>query len=241
MRPNITYSHEKVSFNVARIKTQGDNFEVAVDPDLAIAYKKHGKVNRDNLIELLRSEKIFFDVRKGELASEERVKAVFGTDDFYQVAEKILSDGEIQLTAEYREQLREKKRNKLIDLIRRTYVDPKNKIPHPRVRIENAMEEVKFRIEELKSAEEQMIDAVKKLRTVLPLSTEERTLQIYIPSNYAAKMYGILKQYGTIEKENWNDDGSLVIINTLSANLYGELMDKLNADTHGSIEIKIIK
>jgi ribosome maturation protein SDO1 len=156
-----------------------------------------------------------------------------------EVANKIILDGEIQLTGEYREKLRIVKKNKLVSLIQRTYVDPKTKLPHPVQRIENAFEEVKYKVDEIKTAENQLIEAVKALRQVLPLSTETTTLEIYIPSNYASKIYGMVKGYATPEKENWNNDGSLTLTVSISANLQGELVEKINADTHGSIDIKI--
>jgi ribosome maturation protein Sdo1 len=37
---------------------------------------------------------------------------VFGTDDFFGIAKKMIEEGEIQLTSEYREKLREKKEKK---------------------------------------------------------------------------------------------------------------------------------
>ena len=238
MRPTKTFDKEKVSFNLARLKKEGSNFEVVVDADMAIAYAKLGRENMELLEELLKSEEIFFDAHKGELASEEKVKAVFKTDDTLKVANIILLDGEIQLTSEYRAKLREEKKNKLIELIHKTFVDPKTKLPHPITRIENAMEEVKFKIDEFKTAEEQVMEAVKKLRSVIALSTETTKFQIYVPSNFAAKVYGIVKSFVNPDKETWGNDGSLVLELEISANLQMEFIDKLNAETHGSIDVK---
>jgi len=46
------------------------------------------------------------DAKKGELASEERQKEVFGTADPLAVAKEILARGEVQLSSEFREKLR---------------------------------------------------------------------------------------------------------------------------------------
>jgi ribosome maturation protein Sdo1 len=95
MKPVKTFDKERVSFNLAKLKREGANFEVAVDADLAIAYVKNGEKNIEDLKELVSSENIFFDVHKGELASEEKIKTVFGTEDFEKIANRILLEGEI--------------------------------------------------------------------------------------------------------------------------------------------------
>lgn len=238
MRPTKTFDKEKVTFNLARLRKEGSNYEVVVDADMAIAYAKLGRENLELLEELLKSEEIFFDAHKGELASEDQIKAVFKTNDNLKVANQILLDGEIQLTSEYRAKLREEKKNKLIELIHKTFVDPKTKLPHPKTRIQNAMDEVKFKIDEFKTADDQLMDAVKKLRTVVALSTETRKFQVYVPSNYAAKVFGIVKGFVNPDKETWGNDGSLVLELEISANLQSEFIDKLNAETHGSIDVK---
>ena len=238
MKPNKVYTKEKVSFNLAKLKKEGTNFEVVVDADMAITYAKLGRENKELLRELLKSEEIFEDAHKGEFASEERLKAVFKTTDPLTIANKIILEGEIQLTAEYRNKLREEKKNKLVELIHKTFVDPKTKLPHPIVRINNAMEEAKFKIDEFKTADEQLMRAVKELRAVIPLSTESRKFQIYVPSTNASKIYGLIKSYGNPEKETWGNDGSLTITIEISANLATDFIEKLNEDTHGSIDIK---
>ena len=97
---------------------------------------------------------------------------------------------------------------------------------------------MKLKIDEFKTAEEQLTTAVTDLRKVIPLSTETKKFQIYIPSNYASKIYSISRSFGNPEKEDWGNDGSLTLTMEISANLQMEFVDKLNSETHGSIDIK---
>ena len=146
-----TFDRERVSFNLAKLKKGGETFEIAIDPDLAIDLK-HGK--DVDMRDVLKSEDIFSDAKKGTLASESKMHELFNTSDPLKVAEAIINDGQIQLSSEYREKLREEKKNKIVNIIHRNAIDPKTNLPHPPQRIENAFKEAKVHIDEFKKAEE---------------------------------------------------------------------------------------
>ena len=57
----------------------------------------------------------------------------------------------------------EDKRKQVIDYICHQAVDPKTNLPHPPMRIENAMEQIRYPIDPYKSVEEQARDIIKLL------------------------------------------------------------------------------
>lgn len=234
----VSMDKERVSFNLSRIKKGGQVFEVVVDPDLAISFKKQGGID---IKDVLKGEKVFSDAKKGILAPESAMKDLFGSSDPLSVASKILNDGEIQLTKEYRDSLRAKKKQKILALIQRNAVDPKTKLPHPLTRIENAFEECKCKIDEFKSAEEQVDDVVKSMRSILPIRIEQLLLQVHVPAQYAHQSYGIVKKMGDIKHETWGNDGSIVIHLEIPAGMQEDVVDKLNNLTHGGVEIQVVK
>ncbi|MFH1063497.1 MAG: ribosome assembly factor SBDS [Candidatus Woesearchaeota archaeon] len=233
----ISMDQERVSFNLAKLRKGGHTFEVVIDPDNAIAYKKGSAVD---IKEVLKGEKIFFDAKKGVFASEADMKALFNSSDPLKVANIILKEGEIQLTTEYRDKLRADKRKRVIAIIHRNAMDPKTKLPHPLVRLENAFEQAKCKIDEFKSAEEQVGDVVKALRSLLPLKIEQVLLQITIPPQYAHQAYGALKRMGDIKQETWGSDGSIVVKFQIPAGLQEEVMEKMNSMTHGGVDINLL-
>ena len=125
-------------------------------------------------------------------------------------------------------------------LIHRNAIDPKTEIPHPIVRIENAIKEAKVHIDFYKRAEEQVGEIIKKLQEILPIKYEVRKIAIKIPAQYSGQGYGIFKNYGRVLKDEWQKDGSLIIELEIAAGLQAELFDKLNRLTHGQVESKII-
>jgi len=233
-----TYDKEKFSVNLAKLKKGGENFEVVINSDNAISFKQ----GKDIAIEdAIINEKIFADAKKGLLASENRMKEIFNTVDLKEIAKIIIKEGEIQLTAEYKQKLRDEKKKRIINFIHVNGVEPKTGLPHPITRIENAFEEAKVHIDEFKSEEKQIDEILKKLRVILPIKFEIDEIEIKIPAVYASKMYSVVKGFAKILKEDWLNDGSWKCIVEMPAGLKQNFFDKLNSMTHGEIETKILK
>jgi ribosome maturation protein SDO1 len=230
----MTFDEERFSINTAWIRKGGEHFEVVVDPDAAIAFKQTGQ---GAIHDIVKSAHVFFDAKKGDLASEHHMKDVFGSTDPLVVAERIIRDGEIQLTKEHRDKLREQKRKRVLSIIQRNGIDPRTKLPHPLTRLELAFEEAKVKIDELKKAEDQVQDVIKKLQPILPIKFENKILQIHLPAQYAAKMYSTVTSFGTLRKQDWLNDGSWSGELELPAGLLMECIDALNSKTHGNVQI----
>ncbi len=223
---------------VAKLSKQGLNFEILVDCEKAIEFKQGKNIPLEDVTVTL---EIYSDVKKGEHAPENVFKKIFNTEDKQEIIKRIIKDGEVQLTKEYRDKLREEKKLKIITLIHRNAINPTTNLPHPAQRIQAALDEAKVKIDEFKNAEDQIKEIVDKIRAILPIKFEVRELEIRIPAKHAGKSYSTLKQYGTLIKDEWQNDGSLKAILEIPAGLQSELFDKLNSLTHGEVESKIIK
>ncbi len=222
---------------IARIKKGVEEFEIFVDCDKAVEFRN----GKGDIKDVLVAEYIYKDAKKGLHASEHEMEKFFDTRDVFKIAEKIVKYGNIQLTKEYRNKLREEKRKKIVELIRLNAVDSKTGLPHPIVRIENAMDEARVNIDEFKSAEDQLNDVVEKLRSVLPLKFEVKKFQVRIPGNFAGKCYGVVKRYGKLISEDWGGDGSLVVVIEIPPGMSEEFFGQLNSITHGEIDSKEVR
>ncbi|MSR86024.1 ribosome assembly factor SBDS [Candidatus Woesearchaeota archaeon] len=222
---------------IARLKKEGDTFEILVDCDKALAYRE-GKLA--NLSEVLATKEIFKDAKKGIRASENEMKKLFKTDKADAIAEIIIKKGEIQITAEHRNKLREEKRKQIVAFIHRNAVDAKTGHPHPPQRIETLMEEAKIKIDEFHSVEMQVQDVITKLRPLIPIKMEVRELELLIPVKHAEAAFGHVKRTMKILKEQWGSDGSLKVIVEIPAGIQEEIEQQLNKITKGEVEITII-
>lgn len=235
---SMDIDRKKVQMNLARYKDGKNVFEIVIDSDKAIDFRAGKSVS---LGDVLKYDKIFSDAKKGLAASENIMKQVFETDDTSEIAKKILKQGEIQLTSEYKAKLREEKTRQIINLIHSNGVDPRTHSPHPVSRIEAAMSEAKIHVDEFSSAQEQLSSTLKKLKLIIPIKFEVKDIQVIIGPEYAAKCYSVVKGQGSVLKEQWMADGSWLVVLELSAGAEADFYDKLNAVTHGSAECKVLK
>jgi ribosome maturation protein SDO1 len=224
-------------YTMVRYTHQGEKFEILVDPDKGLDYKNG---DRTDLANVLMIDTIFTDANKGTKPTESKLKDVFGTDDPIEVAEIMFRKGVFQLTAQQRKSMTEQTLRKIITLISRNYVDPATKLPHPPLRIENALEEIKVNIDPFKDAEEQLKDIVDALRPVLPMSMETVEIAIKIPAEHSSKSYGIVKELAEIKRDEWTGDGSWVAVVAISAAMQGELLDRLGKATQGNLQTKLM-
>jgi ribosome maturation protein SDO1 len=226
------------NYTLVRYQHGGEKFEILVDPDKGLAYK-HGEIG--DVANVILIDTIYTDANKGEKASEGKLKAEFGTGDPIEVAKILFEKGTFLLTAAQRKEINEQKLKQIISIISRTFVDPATKLPHPVIRIENAMEQVRFNVDPFKPAEEQVKELVILLRPILPMSSESIQLALKIPPEHASRCFGIVKNYGEIKKDEWQKDGSWVAVIELPAAMQLELLDKLGKATQGNLQSKILK
>ena len=155
--------------SVVRYSFAGEKFEILVKPDPALEYKL-GK--RKDVSSILVSDEIYSDSSKGTRASTEKLLKAFKTEDATAIAEKILQKGDLNLTTDQRRKMVSEKRKQIVNFIAKTFVDPKSHLPHPPLRIEQAMEDGRVSIDPHKNVEDQVKDIVEKLRSIIPLKSE---------------------------------------------------------------------
>jgi ribosome maturation protein SDO1 len=223
---------------IARLKKGEEHFEVLVDP-YAAADLIDGK--EIDIIQILAIDAIFKDSKKGTHASEESIKEKFGTDDVAEIAKQIVLNGDIQLTTEQRHKMQKSKKNRIIETISRNAMDPKTKAPHPRQRIELAMDEAGVHVDPFKPVSEQVKTIIEALRPLIPISMEHVRISVKIPPEHIGKAYGVARNYGTLEREEWQSDGSWIGIIKIPAGMQTDFYDKLNDVTKGNVSTKFLK
>lgn len=234
----ISDDKESIHLNLARLKKDGENFEVPINSEEAIRFKEGADID---ISEVINVAHIFFDAHKGELASETRMESLFGTSDPYKVAEIILKNGEIQLTSEIRDRERQRKFNLLVARIAQDAIDPKTRLPHPIERIKLAFSEAKIKVDEFRTVEHQIKDVIKKLQPILPLSFEKKVITYTIPGDFSGKAQGPVRKFGKIKDEQWGENGEWIITIELSGAAAQELEETLKNMTRGKVHINVLK
>ncbi|HLC95877.1 MAG TPA: ribosome assembly factor SBDS [Candidatus Nanoarchaeia archaeon] len=224
--------------HIVKVKSHGHTFEIMVDVNLALDVKG-GKTM--DIGQLLAVPKVYNDAKKGEVASPHAVKEAFGTDDITEVALALIRKGDIPLTTERKHEIREQKLKQIINIIHRNAVDPQTHLPHPPQRIENALTEANFHVNETEDVQRQVQDALKAIRPILPIKFEVKEIEVVIPAEYGAKAYPILQQFGKKLREDWQSDGSYLAVVEMPGGLEEDFHSKLNALCHGTIASKVLR
>lgn len=223
---------------VAKLESHGERFEILVDPDMAARIRQGEDIPVEDAVAALN---IFENASQAERASDEALKKVFKTTDFEPVALQIIRKGEIHLTSEQRKVLTAEKRRQVITFIARNAVNPQTGHPHPPQRIDLAMDEAKVHIDPFRSLEELVKDTMKALRPLIPIKFDEIRIAVRIPADYAPRAFGEISTAATIEKEEWQKDGSWICVVIIPAGIQNEFYDLINKISHGNAETKIIK
>lgn len=223
---------------IARLIKTGEKFEILVDPEKAMELRTGKEIP---LEELIASEEIFEDARKGTRTTNEKINKVFGTNDLNVIARKIITEGEVQITTEQRKEMLEEKTKAIVNLISKRGVNPQNGLPHPPDRILRAMEQAKVKIDLNKRIEEQLEDILEAIQRVIPIKFEKIQIAIKIPPEFSGKAGSVVRSLGVLLKEEWTSNGSYISLIEIPAGIQQEIYDRLNNLTHGQVEVKIVK
>ena len=211
---------------IARIKREGKHFEIVVDLENALKFKK-GEINSIDI----EGDRIFTDVKKGDVASKNDLEKSFGTSDLHKIIDKIIKSGEIQITQEHRDAEQEKRFKQVLDFLSQNAIDPQTKNPISTERLKNALNQSHINIKNT-SVDSQINDILSKISEIIPIKLNTKKVEIVVPAIHTGKAYGMLNQYK--ESEKWLDDGSLKVVVNIPSGVVMDFYDKLNNVTHGS-------
>ena len=223
---------------VVKYAFEGEKFEILVKPDPALDYKL-GK--KKDISSILVSDDIYTDSGKGTKPSSEKLFKAFKTEDLSEIARQIMQKGDLNLTTAQRRKMVEEQRRRIVEFIAKSYVDPKTHLPHPPLRIEQAMKDARVSVDPQKNASDQIKDVVEKIRTIIPLKSENLQLEIGVPAQFVSQSYAVLKSVGTLKKEEWQNNGSLKAILEIPASARPNVIDRLGAITKGSATVEVLK
>jgi ribosome maturation protein SDO1 len=224
----------KQEFQLVRYKHGGHTFEVLTKPGTVLKYRK-GLLGWDNV---LVSDEVFKTASKAEKASAADLKEAFGQEDLQATLKTIVEKGELQLTAAERKEFVEKRRAEVVNYIHKYYVDPKTKTPHPVLRIENALEQLKVKIDPDQPLERLLADVTKRLPDVLTIKRQDVEGQLSIPHKHMGAVGGVLSKYCQVKSERYTGEGCEMQVSLVPGD-YAALIADLNKLTKGEFQLEI--
>ncbi len=208
---------------LARWEYGGKRFEVLVNPDDVEAFKSDP--SSVNLDDFLATDEVWHDARGGDRPTEEAIENAFGTQEISEITAIILEKGSIQLTTAQRKEMVEQKRQLIIHEIHSTAIDPKAKTPHPRTRIQLALEESRFSIDPFKRLDIQVKEAIDVLKPLIPLSFEPARVAFRVSGSAYGAVGKFLRPF--LDKEEWLSNGDWACIIECPPGMVGSLIGKV--------------
>ena len=218
----------------ARIKKAGKPFEIIVDMDSALKFKK----GQSSIVDFMEIDTIFTDAKKGEKASVSDLVEAFRTENIYEIASRIVKEGEVLVTQEHRSAEQEARFKQVVDFLTRNAINPQTGNPHTAERIKNALEQAHINIKNV-PIENQIKDILSQISGIIPIKFDLKKVKITIPAIHTGKAYGVVSQYK--EDEKWLSNGDLEIKVVVPSGMIMNFYDKLNSVTHGSALTEEIK
>jgi ribosome maturation protein SDO1 len=136
----------------------------------------------------------------------------------------------------------ERKHRDLVNRIARNAVNPQmDDAPHPPERIESALEQADFQVDPMEPVETQVDEALDALRPVIPIRFDTVKVAVQLPADYAGSGQAQVREFGDLEREEWQADGSWVGVLTFPAGMQNDFYDLVNEVSSGEAETQILK
>ena len=218
---------------LARLEKGGSRYENLVDPDLVDIWKEDP--DSVNLTDLLAIDEVWSDAKAGDRPTSEALERVFGSTDLATCVDRILRDGSIQLTTAQRRHMVDERMKQIVSEIAMTATDPKTKLPHPKTRIENALQEARFKPDPFLSVERQVQDAVDILKPIIPLQFITIKLAFKVPGKDYGGVSNLLRD--SMQKEQWLSDGSWACVVEVPGGMKNEIISRV-ANRSSEVEVR---
>lgn len=220
-----------------RYKKGKENFEVLVDFDSLAEFRK--KPDETSVYDVLADYKIFKDQKKGDIASENLLKEVFGSKSEEDILKEILINGECQIPTAFLNKLRDEKKVQVINYIAENAINPATKSKYTTSMIESSINKIRYNFDPHKDYVFQAEEVLKLLRKEMPISLDKIILEIVVPSQYAGSFYGPFRKFGKITKEYYDNEGNLRMHIEIMESLQDRVIDFIKKNSNNESEYHI--
>lgn len=117
-------------------------------------------------------------------------------------------------------------------------MDPKTKTPHPVVRIENALDQLKIKIDPDQPLERLLADVTKRLPDVLTIKRQDMDALLSVPHAHMGAVGGLLSRYCQVKSERYTSQGCEMQIALVPGD-YEPLIAELNRVTKGEFQLEV--
>jgi ribosome maturation protein SDO1 len=180
--------------SIVRYQAHGRRFEMLVNPEPAWMFLQGEEVVLEDIFEVFQ---VYDNVSRGRRATEDDLIAVFGADvKDREIASIILKEGQLQLTADQRNEILKEKRTEIVDFIHIHCINPRENTPIPKDRIDKAIMDLGVNISYKEEVKTQALEIIDLLKPIMPIRLESVKLAVKVPPSFTGSLYGFVISSG---------------------------------------------
>ncbi len=180
--------------NVAMVRMHkgGKRFEIACYKNKVLSWRQGVETDID---EVLQAHTIFLNVSRGIFASSKDLMDCFGQDDVEALLRHILEKGEYHPSDKEREAMLESTYRDIATIVAEKSVNPASNRPYTVKMILSGMKEIHFAVNPTRSAKQQALEVIRRLKEVMPIERAKMHLRAVCPTpeDLAAVVAGLQK------------------------------------------------
>lgn len=218
---------------LVRYKQGKHTFEVLVNEGTVAKFREGTITNIDDVLQI---RNVYTHASYGTKASDEELAEVFGTADEGTVLTTILREGDAQESAHERQEKMDAKHQEIITVIQKHYMTPEGH-PLPVTRIENALAEIKPRIDVDVDAERQVASMYSKLSEVMPMKRGVGGMEgtVTVSLELSGVVSTVIRKHATVHREVFGDQAKYFV----EIHEYDLLMKDLVHATDGDFQMTL--
>jgi len=224
--------------SIVRYEKHGRRYELLVNPEPAWLFLQGEEVEIDDIFE---SFVVYENLSRGSKATNDDLEVAFEDLTEREIAIKILKEGQLQLTADQRNEILKEKRVEIVDFIHIHCINPRENVPIPKDRIEKAILELGVNIKYNEETKEQALEIIDMLKPVMPIRLESVKLALKIPPSFTGSLYGSIRSAGELIQEEWLSDGSLAVLVQIPSGTQADFLEEVTSRTKGKAQVKVIE
>lgn len=222
----------QADFQIVRLQKGKVKVEVIGKPGMVTKYRE-GKCSLNDAIV---DDRVFLNASKGDVPSEADLKELGCSG--HALLELVMKTGKYSYTAQEKREFVEKKRAEVINFIHENFIDSSSGRPHPVVRIENALTEIRAQYDVDQEAEKIARSLIPKLQTIIRLTESTIEGTVKLPNSKLGQCIGICYNLGTVLREEFGPEHAFIEMK-VSPGKFDALNDQLSKMSQGEAIFQI--
>lgn len=194
-----------------------------------------------SIYDIFADTKIFSDSKKGLVTDSDTLQKLFPNKNEEEILKEIALNGDAQIPTSYLNELRDTKKDLIINYLTNQTINPQTKHRYTTAMLKDEIDNLKISILPFRNHIKQAEDVFKQLKLKIPIKFDSTIIIVQVESQYAGVLIKPVREFGTVEKQFYDDTGNLHMHIKVPTGRVDETIDFLKDKTRGSVSYHLQK